>query len=72
METSLLAPLIMAFVEAFKQAGVPAKFAPIVALGVGVLFAFALNQDLMQGIIAGFTAVGLWSGGRSTLQLIRR
>jgi hypothetical protein len=71
MELSLLAPLIVAFVQLFKEVGVPSKFSPVVALAIGLLLAWFFNHDPLQGIIAAFTSMGLWSGGKATIETIR-
>ena len=67
MELSLLSPLIVAFVQLFKEAVIPSRFLPVVAVALGLLLAWSFNQDLVQGIIAGFTAMGLWSGVKATV-----
>lgn len=65
METSLLSPLIIGFVYAFNGVGIPKRFSPFIAIGIGMLMAWSLNQDLVQGMVAGLVASGLWSGGKA-------
>ena len=67
METSLFSPLIVGFVAAVNGIGLPKRFSPFVAIGVGVFIAWHFNQDLWQGVIAGLVASGLWSGTKATL-----
>ena len=67
MELSILSPLILAFVQLFKEAGVPSRFAPVLAVAIGLGLSWAFNQDYLQGVIAGFVASGIWSSVKSTI-----
>jgi len=66
MELSILSPLIVAFVQLFKEAGVPKRALPVITVAVGLALAWAFNHDALQGVIAGFVAMGMWSGIKST------
>ena len=61
-------PLVVAVVQAIKMMGVATKFAPIISIGVGIGFAFLLNNDfttpqmILSGVIYGLSASGLYSG----------
>ena len=68
METSILSPIIVGLVWAFNGLGLPKKFSPLIAIGIGLLMAWSYNQDLWQGVAAGLVAVGLYSGTKNTYQ----
>lgn len=64
-------PVVVGLVQVVKLLGVPSKFAPAFSLLFGVL-ALSLTgipwqAVVVQGVIAGLAASGLWSGGKSTL-----
>ena len=67
-----IVPVILGLVQVAKQVGLPSKFAPLVsiALGVGLvaLTGASWQADIVQGIIAGLAASGLWSSGKSTFE----
>lgn len=62
-------PVIVGLVQVIKGIGLPSKYAPIasIALGVGVLAIVGLTWQayLIQGIIVGLSAAGLYSGGKA-------
>jgi hypothetical protein len=70
----LLAPVIVGLVEVAKRAGLPSRFAPLLALalGVGVVGAVAARPDaarvLLWGAALGLSACGLYSGGRALMR----
>jgi len=72
METSILSPIIVGLVWAFNGMGVPKKYSPLIAIGVGVLMAWSYNQDLWQGVAAGLLAIGLWSTGKNTYEAVSK
>ena len=59
--------VIMALVQLAKGLGLPTKFAPLLAVGLGILAgipAYVLNKDismLFLGLITGLIASGLFS-----------
>ena len=72
----LIVPLITSLVEASKRAGLPSRYAALVALGCGLgisVGAFVANgvgaRDLydavLQGIALGLASAGLYSVARS-------
>lgn len=67
METSILSPIIVGLVWAFNGLGMPKRFSPLLAIGIGLLMAWSYNQDLWQGVAAGLVAVGLYSGTKATV-----
>lgn len=61
-------PAIIALVEALKHSGMNSKYAPIIAILIGVGYGFALG-DWMAGLVLGLAASGLYSGVKKTLGL---
>lgn len=69
----MVVAVIVGVTEVIKQAfKLPTRFAPLTALVLGVLAFGALEgftaTTVFTGIIAGLSAVGLYSGTRSTLK----
>jgi len=66
--------LIMALVQLAKETGLPARFAPLLALALGVVAGVFLVSpgDLAQGILSGIgmglSAVGLHSGVKNVVR----
>ena len=66
--------LIMALVQLAKETGLPARFAPLLALALGVVAGvFVLSPgDVVQGIVSGvamgLAAVGLYSGSKNVFK----
>ena len=72
MQFVILVPVVLGLVEAVKQAGMPSRYAPILALSLGVAGTFLMSGDyagasVIQGLIVGLSAVGLWSGVKSSI-----
>ena len=66
MPTALIIPAITGLVEAFKQTGLPTRFAPLVAIVLGVGSHWAVpGVPILDGILFGLGAVGLYSGPRA-------
>lgn len=63
----LTIPAIVALVEALKRSGMNSKYAPIVAIIVGIGFGLALG-DWVGGLILGLSASGLYSGAKKVLE----
>ena len=79
----LLVPLITGFVEALKRAGLPSRYAALVALATGVgisVGAYIANgvgtRDLydavLQGVAFGLASAGLYSVARSAERTARQ
>ena len=64
-------PLILGVVEAIKRLGVPSQFAPLISVVVGVaitLFTTGTGvESVINGVLLGLSASGLWSGGKVML-----
>lgn len=79
MDTTTIAALtagVMALVEAIKHAGLPSRWAPLAALGAGIVvglgywlaFGGDAGELIWSGILAAIGAAGLYSGGKSIVQ----
>lgn len=73
MDIAVAVPIIVALTQAVKMVGVPKKFIALVSVFIGVLFFYVLglgelNERILDGIVAGLTASGLWSGVKSTVK----
>jgi len=66
--------LIMALVQLAKETGLPARFAPLLALvlgvGAGVFFVAPGDyaQGVLSGVVLGLSAVGLYSGPKNVFK----
>ncbi len=69
MDIISISGIVLGLVAVFSQIGLPGKFkalvALIIAVGVTLLMKGYSNAELINGIIAGLTASGLWSGVKS-------
>lgn len=74
MDKALITALIVVLVEGLKRRGLAADYAPLAAIGLGIVlsllnFSFfgglTLVQAIVQGIIMGLSAVGLYQAGRA-------
>jgi hypothetical protein len=73
-----LATLIVALVELAKRQGLPDRYAPLLATGLGVLLMIVAKADqpvlgtwfevTLQGLAVGLTACGLYSGVRAVAE----
>lgn len=72
-----LVPVIMAVVELAKRFGLPRQVAPLVAVIVGLVFGFIYvapgetGKAIFLGLVMGLSAVGLFSGSKNTVQMLR-
>jgi len=64
-------PVVIGLVQVVKQIGLPTKFAPLASivfgLGLVTLTSVTWPVAIVQGIIVGLAASGLWSGSKTTL-----
>ena len=76
-DVTYLSPILIGVVEVLKRLGLPSKYSPVVAVVMGVGLSFALNlnpsvsERTLEGVIAGLAAVGLYSGTRATVEVLR-
>lgn len=74
----LIVPLVIGLTEAVKKTGAVARmYWPIISIALGIvisifLFDNDLQLEVIQGIVAGLTASGLWSGVRTVSSGDRR
>ena len=70
--------LTIALVQFAKMLGLPAKFAPILAIVVGVVegfIAFGLDdpvKSIVLGLVAGLSAIGIWSGTKNVVEGMKK
>lgn len=70
IDTIQLSAMVFSLVEVLKMAGLPSKFAPLlaVALGIGLGFMFMLPMPLLDGLISGLTASGVYAGVKASMK----
>lgn len=65
---------IVGVVQVAKSSGLPGKFAPLLALGLGITAALFLSSTtelamrIFEGVILGLSASGLYSGAKATTE----
>ena len=65
-------PLITGLVAVAKQAGLPSRYAPIMAVVLGIVLVLDNNisvASLATGVFYGLSAVGLWEAGKTAHNL---
>lgn len=71
MTDALLVPVILGVVQVVKNVGMSSKYAPLVAIALGIVISGYLNvfdaTNIIQGIILGLSASGLWSGAKTLI-----
>ena len=71
---AIIIAVIVGLVELLKQAGLPKKASPLVALAFGVvggviyLFPGDVKAGIFMGLVMGLSASGLYSGGKAILE----
>lgn len=73
IDFTIMVPVILAVVSGVKQAGMPSRFAPVlsIVLGMGAFYFLAdgeIGVRLFEGLVAGLSASGLYSGVKTTMQ----
>ena len=76
----VVVPIVLALTQAIKLTGfVPDHFAPLVAIGVGIIIAWMggprdvpFSAILLSGAIYGLISSGLYSGVKATMQARNR
>ena len=70
---TLVTAVVIGLVQSAKILGMPTKFAPVLAIVLGVLGTSTLAmyqfspEIIFAGVICGLTACGLWSGTKATI-----
>lgn len=67
MNIEIYIPLVVGLTEVAKRAYFPSRFVPLLSIILGGLIATYLQQDLLQGVILGLSAQGLYSGIKKTV-----
>ena len=66
-------PLVIAVVQVAKEMGFPTRYAPALSLvlGLGLVASLGLPfaESVVQGVLVAFAASGIYSQGKTTLQL---
>lgn len=71
---AIIIAIIVGLVELLKQAGLPKKASPLVALAFGIaggviyLFPGDVKAGIFMGLVMGLSASGLYSGGKALLE----
>lgn len=69
MDIISISGIVLGLVAVFSQIGLPGRYKALVALIIAVAVTLLMegytNGNLVNGIIAGLTASGLWSGVKS-------
>lgn len=63
----LSVPVIIGLVEALKQSGMDSRFAPIVAIVIGLGVGLVAG-DIITGLLLGLSASGVYSGAKAILK----
>lgn len=70
---SVLTALVVGLTEVAKQFGLPSRYAPLWAVGLGVLATLGLaffdlaTQVILTGVAIGLSAAGLYDFGKKTI-----
>lgn len=76
MDVTLAIPLIVALVSAVKTAGMKSRYAPILSIGLGLVLFYLFGDNegivyrLFEGLLAGLSASGLYSGVKAVAKPI--
>jgi len=69
----ILVPVVLGVTQVFKLTGLSSRWCPLVSLLLGVGGAFLVGGvhavNIIQGIVAGLSASGLWSGVKATTEI---
>lgn len=76
LDFGIVVAIVIGIVQALKVAGVNKRYLPISSVCIGILAAFVAgihgalpaNELVIQGIIAGLSACGLWSGTKTVVK----
>ena len=62
-------PVVVGVTAAIREIGISSRFAPILSILIGMVFMsltdITWQATIVQGIIVGLMASGLWSGGKA-------
>jgi len=68
----ILVPIVIGLVEVAKRSGLATKWSPVLSIFLGIAGAYLVGSyvsadTLLQGIIVGLSASGLYSGVQTTI-----
>jgi hypothetical protein len=69
-----LVPIIIALIASARTAGLPARWAPLAAIVLGLVSGFVYlapddpKKAVLTGIVMGLSSIGAWSGAKNTVQ----
>ncbi len=65
-------PVVLGVVSAVKKVGLSTKWAPLFSIFIGLVLSYFVGgspiEIILQGLIVGLSASGLYSGTKTTLQ----
>jgi len=68
-------PLVLGLTQVAKMVGMPSKYAPLLALVIGISYALGLQGlsalSIVQGISYGLSAAGLYTGTKTVAQEVQ-
>ena len=74
IELAIAIGIVIGLVEVFKQLGLSSRFAPLLAIVLGILamgveevIGVQITNVIVQGLIVGLSACGLWDVGKKSI-----
>ena len=68
----VLIPVVVGVVQVIKMTGLSSRYLPVISLILGMVGAVLIgafdSTSLVQGVIVGLSASGLWSGVKATVK----
>lgn len=71
----VMIPAVNGLIEVAKKAGLPNRYAPLLAVTLGVISGIGLREPntsmvigIIEGVVIGLSAVGMYSGARNVFQ----
>lgn len=71
----VMIPAVNGLVEVAKKTGLPNRFAPLLAVALGIMAGIGLRDPnastavgIIEGVVIGLSAVGMYSGTRNVFQ----
>lgn len=72
LDTTIIVAVIVGVTEIVKGVGLPSKYAPLIALGLGLTASFGTDGfttvSAFTGLVYGLTASGLYSGAKALVR----
>lgn len=72
LEEVVIIAIVIGITQVAKQLGMPNRFSPVLAIicGIGIAFVATMGgfwEVVLQGVIVGLTAAGLWDLGKVSI-----